>query len=126
MARAYSQDLRDRVIDAVVDEGMARRDAADRFGVSVSSATLWVRIFRKDGRRSPLGTRGHRRSKVKPEGDWLLSLIASEPDLTLWELSARLLAERGVKVDAGMLSRFFKCEGISYKKKYFARGAGSS
>jgi transposase len=34
MAGAYSQDLRDRVINAVVVEGMSRRAAAARFGVS--------------------------------------------------------------------------------------------
>jgi transposase len=33
MAGAYSQDLRDRVINAVVVEGMSRRAAAARFGV---------------------------------------------------------------------------------------------
>ena len=35
---AYSQDLRDRVIDAVVVEGMSRRAAAVRFGVSEMAA----------------------------------------------------------------------------------------
>jgi len=34
MARAYSQDLRDRVIDAVLLEGVSRRSAAIQFGVS--------------------------------------------------------------------------------------------
>jgi transposase len=38
MASAYSQDLRDRVIDAVVRGEMSRRAAAARFGVSESSA----------------------------------------------------------------------------------------
>ena len=33
MPRAHSQDLRDRVIDAVVREGMKCRAAARRFGV---------------------------------------------------------------------------------------------
>ena len=38
MPRAYSQDLRDRVIDAVLVSGESRRSAARRFGVSESSA----------------------------------------------------------------------------------------
>ena len=33
MAGAYSQDLRDRVIDAVVHGDMSRRGAAERFGI---------------------------------------------------------------------------------------------
>jgi transposase len=32
MPKAYSQDLRDRVIDAVLEGGESRRSAARRFG----------------------------------------------------------------------------------------------
>jgi transposase len=39
-------------------------------------------------------------------------------------LSLRLLEERGVTADTGMLSRFFRAEGISFKKNRAARGAG--
>ncbi len=40
MARTLSQDLRDRVI-AAIDAGLSCRAAADRFGVSASSAIRW-------------------------------------------------------------------------------------
>jgi transposase len=59
---------------------------------------------------------GDRRSVLKPHKDWLLKLIAREKDLTLMAMSRRLLAERSVKADASMLWRFFKAEGISFKK----------
>ena len=49
MASAYSQDLRDRVIDAVVWGEMSRRAAAARFGVSESSAIKWVQRFERSG-----------------------------------------------------------------------------
>ena len=39
MGCAYSQDLRDRVIDAVKVDGMSRHGAAHRFGVS--DVLLW-------------------------------------------------------------------------------------
>jgi transposase len=65
-------------------------------------------------------------SKLKPERAWLLATIAAEPDITLAALSARLLAERGVKADTGMLSRFFIGEGISFKKKRAAVRTGSA
>jgi transposase len=125
MARPYSQDLRDRVIDAVVHRGESRRGAARRFGVSESVAVKWVQRFERVGDRGNGGTGGHRPSKVKPEREWLLVVIAAEPDITLAALSARLLAERGVKADTGMLSRFFTSEGISFKKKRAAERAGS-
>jgi transposase len=121
MGKACSQDLRDRVIDAVFLEGMSRNGAAARFGVSVASAVRWVQGVEREGRRHPVGTGGHRPSKTKPERDWLLSVIEAEPDITLAALSIRLLDKRGVKADTGMLSRFFRSQGISFKKKRAAK-----
>jgi len=117
MAKAYSQDLRDRVIEAVEDEGMSRRGAAARFGISESSAIKWMQRYRLTGERGPVGTGGHRRSKLKPERDWLLAAIADDPDITLEALSRRLGAERSVRADTSMLSRCFQREGISFKKR---------
>lgn len=124
MARAYSQDLRDRVIDAVLRGGESRRSASRRFGVSEASAIKWVQRVERFGDRRCAGTGGHRPSKVKPQRDWLLAVIAAEPDITLAALAARMLAERGVRADTGMLSRFFTGEGISFKKNRAARRAG--
>ena len=47
MARAYSQDLRDRVIDA----GTSARAAAERFGIGVATAIVWTRRARETGER---------------------------------------------------------------------------
>ena len=41
MPKAYSGDLRDRVIEAV-ETGASRREAAERFEVSASSAVKWL------------------------------------------------------------------------------------
>ena len=65
------QDLRDRVIDAVEVEDMSRRAAARRFGVSESAAIKWVQRFRRTGKRTPIGTGGHRPSALKPHRDVL-------------------------------------------------------
>ena len=124
MPKAYSQDLRERVIEAVTRGQMSRRAAARRFGVSESSAIKWVQGYEFEGRSQPRGTGGHRPSKTKPEREWLLAMIAAVPDITLAALSAKLLAERGVKADTGMLSRFFQGENISFKKKRAAQRAG--
>lgn len=123
MAKAYSQDLRERVIKAVVEGPMSRRSAARRFGVSASSVVKWLQGYEREERIHPRGTGGHRPSKTKPERDWLLAVISAEPDITLSALSAKFLAERGVKADIGMLSRFFQSEGISFKKKRAAQRA---
>lgn len=124
MPRAHAQDVRDRVIDAVLCDGHSRRSAARRFGVSETAAIDWVRRYERAGERCCGVTTGHRPSKVKPERDWLLATIAAEPDITLAALSARLLAERGVRADTSMLSRFFIGEGIRFRQFRAARRIG--
>ena len=48
MTKPYSADLRVRVVEAV-DEGATRQEAAERFGVSVSSAVRWHQAWRHEG-----------------------------------------------------------------------------
>lgn len=124
MPRAYSQDLRDRVIDAVLAGGESRRSAARRFGVSEASAVKWLQRVARLGDRRPARMGGYRRSKLAPHRGWLLAAIAAEPDLTLAALCERLAAEHGTATDTGTLSRFFTSEGISFKKKRAAFRAG--
>ena len=124
MPRAYSQDLRDRVIDAVLAGGESRRSAARRFGVSESSAVKWVERLERLGDRRSGRMGGYRRSKLEPHREWLLAAIAAEPDLTLAALCERLASERELRTDTGTLSRFFTREGISFKKKRASKRAG--
>jgi transposase len=42
---ALCDDLRERAIGAVLDGGMSRNAAAERFGVSIASAVRWVARF---------------------------------------------------------------------------------
>ena len=69
MARPYSKDLRERVVWAVEEEGLLRRQAAERFGIGIKTAIEWVRRFRETeawrpsrweaaGRRRSLGDTG--------------------------------------------------------------------
>ena len=117
MARAYSQDLRDRVIEAVVGGGMSRRAAAKRFGISEASAIKWVRRLQSGGSRSAARMGGYKRRKLEPHRDFLDGLRIAKPDVTLQDLCDRLLAERGVKADTSMMSRFFRRLGVTFKKR---------
>ena len=66
MTAAYSQDLRNRVIDAVENEGMSRRAAGQRFGVSESAAIKWVQRVERTGSRQAKDMGGHRPEVLKP------------------------------------------------------------
>lgn len=63
MARACSQDLRDRVIDAAL-AGLPARHAAARFGIGDATAIVWMRRARQTGERKARkqGSRDARRS----------------------------------------------------------------
>ena len=88
---ALSDDLRERVVEAVVVGGLSRNAAAKRFGVSIASAVRWLQRFGASGEISPAPTGGDRRSgRIEAHRDYLLGLIRRQPDLTLLEIQERL------------------------------------
>jgi len=125
MAKPYSQDVRDRVIDAVKRGEMSRRAAARRYEISESVAIKWLERVERDGSREPVGHGGHRASKLMAHRDFLEAARAEKSDVTLQALCDRLSAERGVKADTSMMSRFFRRLGVTFKNVWpapFARG----
>ncbi len=57
MSHAFSNDLRHRLVSAVED-GMTRRSAAKRFGVSPTTATKWLDQWFQEGHIDP-ARQGH-------------------------------------------------------------------
>lgn len=112
MARAYSQDLRDRVIDA----GTSARQAAERFGVGIATAIVWTRRAR-EGERSARRQGQPKRSKLDPHRDFLLGLIEAEPDVTIAEMQARLASKAGVSASVGTIWTFLDRAGLTFKKR---------
>lgn len=122
MTRAYSNDLRERVVASMAGGRSARATAA-LFGVSVASAVKWSQRKRRTGSVAPGKMGGHKKFVLLPERDWLLARVAAEPDLTLRALLAEL-HERGVKASYGALWLFLTREGLSFKKKPVRQRAG--
>lgn len=115
MTKALSVDLRERAV-AVIDGGLSRRQAALRFGVSVSSAIRWHALARRTGTATPRRQGGDRRSgRIKAHADVILAAVAKQPDITLAELRERL-AGHGVGVCIATLWRFFARRKITLKK----------
>jgi transposase len=72
MARAYSLDLRERVVEAVT-AGQTCRVVAKRFEVSVSSVVKWNQLFRSTGTAAakPMGGNALMRWPENGTGCWL-------------------------------------------------------
>lgn len=124
MAKGYSTDLRVRAIK-IVEEGESAREAARMVGVGASSTIRWVEQFTRTGCVAAKPGTGHSRSPLEAFKDWLLDLVAAEPDLTLEEIRARLAEKKQHKAGIGSIWRFYDRHEISFKKNSARRGAGS-
>jgi transposase len=121
---AVSDDLRERVVEAVVLGGLSRNQAAARFKVSVASAVRWVKRFNTTGEISPAPCGGDRRSgRIEAHRDYLLGLIRRRPDVTMLEIQERLIANCGERFAVSVLWRFFDRHEITFKKNGACRGA---
>ena len=122
MAKAYSADMRQRVIGRV-ESGASRREAAEHYDVSASTAVIWVKCFRETG-RCAAKPRGGSTSPLEKHADFLLTLIAVEPDLTLDEI---VCAMRKHKIPGSRTAvwRFFQRHKITFKKKPARGRAGA-
>lgn len=116
MGKSHPVALRDRV-QAEIDGGASRREAAERFKVSASFAVkLAARVARTGSTAPAQQGRPPGGGKLAPHLPTLIGWVEAAPDITMSELAAKLLAERGVTVHPASLSRVLLEAGFSYKK----------
>ena len=92
MPKPYSVDLRARVIEDV-ETGASRREAAERYGISPSVVVIWVQRLEETG-SVPAKPSGGSISPLEQHAEFLLGLIANQPDLTLDEIVAAMRKRR--------------------------------
>ena len=113
--RAYSMDLRERVL-ADCDAGLKAAAVAQRYRVSAA----WVRRLKQ--RRAATGETaprpgGRRTPALAADADRIRQAVRAAPDATLAELRARL----GLAVSLATLWRAVHRLGLSVKKKSSGR-----
>ena len=114
MTRPLSNDLRERVVAAVL-AGESCRSVAQRFGVAVSSVVKWSQRHRATGSVAPDKMGGYRRRVLEPHRAFIVERLHETPHLTLHGLKEEL-AERGVKVSHNAVWLFLRREGQRFKK----------
>ena len=103
---ALSDDLRKRVVGAVVEDGLSRNAAATLFKISIASAVRWVKQFETTGEISPKPSGGDRRSgRIEAHHDYLIGLICRTPDITMLEIQERLIKNCGERFSVSVLWR---------------------
>lgn len=126
MTRAYSEDLRRRVIKAV-EEGASCRQAAKRYEIGESTAIRWLARWRSSGSTAARPQGGDRRShRIEVHAALILGAVEERGDVTLAELAARVQAETGARFAIGTFWRFFRRRGITVKKRRGTRPSRSA
>jgi transposase len=119
MARAYSNDLRRKFLQAY-DKGKGTLgELAERFQVSVGWAkkisarrTRTGEIDRPPWRRGPV-------SRVTPAvEEWIRQQVCRQPDLTLRELQQQLEAAQGLRLSIGRWWLVLRQMGLRLKKSH--------
>lgn len=118
MGRAYSDDLRLRILDAYERGEGSCRALATRFGVSWE----YVRKVRQQHLRG-----GHRRRQIQSRFGvrsrvtdqvraHMLALVEAQADITIAELRERIEADKGVQMSWTLVQLWVKRLGLRLKK----------
>jgi transposase len=119
--RAYSEDLRQKVVEAVEQRGTSKSEAARLFGISLSSVKRYTRLAtqgeslspRKGGGRPPIADDATRKLL---EDD-----IRARPAATIEERRRFLESFAGKNLSEPTLRRLLKRMGFSRKKGLWGR-----
>jgi len=122
MARAYSDDLRRRILQAYgQDEGSEAR-LAQRFRVSLSYVKKIRRQLRQTGRMERVPHHPGRRPKfTAPVREQLWRWLEQQPDLTLAELQEQLRQQTRLSVSLPSLWTVLRKIGLRLKKSHSTR-----
>jgi transposase len=115
--KAYSNDLRRKVVAAYERGHRSQREIAELFGVSPATGRNFVRRKRERGSPDQLPRAGGARARIDSAAHkHLRRLIASSPDATLEEARAPLAREAGVQVGLSAVCRALARLGLPRKK----------
>ncbi|MGD9510578.1 MAG: IS630 family transposase [Geminicoccaceae bacterium] len=114
--QSHSADLRSRVL-AAVDAGVPARAAAERFRVSVSYIYKALSRRNETGESEARPQRNHQELKLAAHHEAIAAAVARQPDATLDELRAWLLATHGVGASLGLMHKTLARLGLTPEKK---------
>ncbi len=118
--RAYSQDLRERVL-AGEDAGMSVGQIARHFSVSVSYVSKVLSRRRLTGETRARPQRCHLRPKLEPLYDAVRGYIRAKPDATLRDVQTWLKDAHGVIASEGLVCETLGLLKLTRKKSRCGR-----
>lgn len=121
--KAYSLDLRQKIVDVYQSESISQRQLAQRFGVAKSFVIKLLKQYRETGDIKPLPHGGGAKLKVSPkELESLAELIEANNDATLEELCQMFQAKTKVIVSRATMGRMSQRLNLTVKKNALCSG----
>ncbi|HEU0295560.1 MAG TPA: IS630 transposase-related protein [Anaerolineales bacterium] len=103
--KAYSTDLRERVVASVESGACNIPQAARRYNISEPSIERWLARQRKTGSCAALPHAGGPIRKLATAAEAIRAAVKAQPDATLQELCERVEKETKIKSDPSMMYR---------------------
>jgi transposase len=113
--KAYSRDLRQRMVGAVVDQGLHPRLVAERFAVGLTTVKRYVHLA-EAAALTPKPIPGRPRTIGPEQQDALRAQLAAHTDVTLSEHCRLWHETQGVAVSRATMSRAIQRLGWTRKK----------
>lgn len=124
--RAYSLDLRERVVTAYEKGEQSIAEIAAQFSVGQTFLKKMLRQKRETGSLEPLPTcAGAKKVLSEQHRRFLAVQIKENPDATLAELQESLQAKKKVRVSAATVSRELQEMGLPRKKNHLSHRNGT-
>jgi transposase len=114
--KAYSQDLRQRVLRAV-DAGHSQAEVAESFAVSVPTIKRYLKLRRETGHIEPKAIPGRPAVKGAVLQAHLRAQLEAHPDATREEHCRLFQAAHGITVSPASISRARMALGWTRKKR---------
>lgn len=115
--KAYSLDLRQKIIETYENEPISQRQIAERFRVAQSVVTRLLKQYRETGQLAPKPRPGRPRTLSPEQLQAVKDLVSANPDITLGELCQALDEQSGVSVSESTMCRVMKRLNLTSKKK---------
>ncbi len=107
--KPYSQDFRQKIIDAYNNQEGSQREIAQRFCVSLSFIQNLLKRYRNSGTLDPRPHGGGQSPKLNQDQMKVLAqLLQENPNLTLAQLCHKLELMIGVRISRATMGRIIK------------------
>jgi transposase len=117
--KAYTTDLRQKIIETYENEPISQRHLAKRFRVALSFIVKLLKQYRETGQLAPKARPGRPRLLNADQMQVVQDLVEAKNDITLEELCTELHQRFEVTVSASTMCRVMQRLNLTRKKKLF-------